>query len=72
MESDELGNDMVRIDGGFLVDEDTYVVNSDDVLGKLLPLMPTLPTFMFSELNNETLTNGIPRVLGLFISSSLL
>lgn len=41
MESDELGNDLVRIDGGFLVDEETYVVNSDDVLGKLLPTIPT-------------------------------
>lgn len=34
MESDELGNDLVRLEGGFLVDEETYVVNSDDVLGK--------------------------------------
>ncbi|CAK1604509.1 unnamed protein product [Parnassius mnemosyne] len=32
MESDELGNDLVRLDNGFLVDEETYVVNSDDVL----------------------------------------
>ncbi|XP_072940196.1 uncharacterized protein Nf-YB [Epargyreus clarus] len=34
MESDELGNELVRLDNGFLVDQDeeTYVVNSDDVL----------------------------------------
>ncbi|XP_063361570.1 uncharacterized protein LOC134665816 [Cydia fagiglandana] len=32
MEGDELGNELVRLDGGFLVDEETYVVNSDDVL----------------------------------------
>ncbi|CAH2075535.1 unnamed protein product, partial [Iphiclides podalirius] len=32
METDELGNDLVRLDNGFLVDEETYVVNSDDVL----------------------------------------
>lgn len=35
MEGDEMGGELVRIDGGFLVDEETYVVNSDDVLGKL-------------------------------------
>lgn len=33
MEGDELGGDLVRLDGGFLVDEETYVVNTDDVLG---------------------------------------
>lgn len=33
MDSDELGNDLVRIDNGFtLVDDETYVVNSDDIL----------------------------------------
>lgn len=32
MEGDELGGDLVRLDGGFLVDEETYVVNTDDVL----------------------------------------
>ncbi|XP_045764588.1 nuclear transcription factor Y subunit B-3 isoform X2 [Maniola jurtina] len=33
MESDELGGELVRLDNGFLVDEETYtVVNSDDVL----------------------------------------
>lgn len=37
MEGDELGGDLVRLDNGFLVDEETYtVVNSDDVLGKHL------------------------------------
>lgn len=34
MDNDELGNELVRLEGGFLVDEETYVVNSDDVLGK--------------------------------------
>lgn len=38
MESDEIGNDLVRLDNGYLVDEENnirceYVVNSDDVLG---------------------------------------
>ncbi|XP_050342957.1 uncharacterized protein LOC126768725 [Nymphalis io] len=32
MEGDELSGDLVRLDNGFLVDEETYVVNSDDVL----------------------------------------
>ncbi|XP_026328492.1 nuclear transcription factor Y subunit B-3 [Hyposmocoma kahamanoa] len=32
MDNDELGNELVRLEGGFLVDEETYVVNSDDVL----------------------------------------
>ncbi|CAH2107036.1 unnamed protein product [Euphydryas editha] len=32
MEGDELGGDLVRLDNGFLVDEETYVVNTDDVL----------------------------------------
>ncbi|XP_041976083.1 nuclear transcription factor Y subunit B-3 [Aricia agestis] len=32
MEGDELGSDLVRLENGFLVDEDTYVVNGDDVL----------------------------------------
>nr|XP_034824918.1 nuclear transcription factor Y subunit B-3 [Maniola hyperantus] len=33
MEGDELGGELVRLDNGFLVDEETYtVVNSDDVL----------------------------------------
>ncbi|XP_028025967.1 nuclear transcription factor Y subunit B-1 isoform X1 [Bombyx mandarina] len=32
MDSDELGNDLVRLDNGFLVADDTFVVNSDDVL----------------------------------------
>ncbi|XP_045534301.1 nuclear transcription factor Y subunit B-1 isoform X2 [Papilio machaon] len=33
MESDELGNEIVRLDNGFMVDEEeTFVVNSDDVL----------------------------------------
>ncbi|KAJ8732971.1 hypothetical protein PYW07_015570 [Mythimna separata] len=37
MESDEIGNDLVRLDNGYLVDEENnirceYVVNSDDVL----------------------------------------
>lgn len=35
MDSDPLGNDLVRIDNGYtLVEEETYVVNSDDILGK--------------------------------------
>lgn len=39
MESDEIGNDLVRLDNGYLVDEENnirceYVVHSDDVLGK--------------------------------------
>lgn len=34
MESDDLGGDLVRLDGGWAVDEETYVVNTDDVLGK--------------------------------------
>lgn len=34
MEGDELSGDLVRLENGFLVDEETYVVNSDDVLGK--------------------------------------
>lgn len=33
MENDEIGNDLVS--SGFLVDEETYVVNADDVLGML-------------------------------------
>ncbi|XP_059052445.1 uncharacterized protein LOC131850252 [Achroia grisella] len=32
MENDEIGAELVRLDNGFLVDEDTYVVHSDDVL----------------------------------------
>ncbi|XP_023936895.1 uncharacterized protein LOC112045065 [Bicyclus anynana] len=32
MEGEELGGDLVRMDHGFLVDDETYVVNSDDVL----------------------------------------
>ncbi|CAH0407911.1 unnamed protein product [Chilo suppressalis] len=32
MENDEIGNELVRLDSGFMVDEDTYVLNSDDVL----------------------------------------
>lgn len=37
MENDEIGNDLVRLDNGYLVDEENnirceYVVNSDDVL----------------------------------------
>ncbi|KPJ01588.1 PREDICTED: nuclear transcription factor Y subunit B-3-like [Papilio xuthus] len=33
MESDDLGNEIVRLDNGFMVDEEeTFVVNSDDVL----------------------------------------
>ncbi|KAM3961626.1 nuclear factor Y-box B [Aphomia sociella] len=32
MENDEIGADLVRIDNGFLVDEESYVVHSDDVL----------------------------------------
>ncbi|CAG9560696.1 unnamed protein product [Danaus chrysippus] len=32
MESDDLGGDLVRLDGGWAVDEETYVVNTDDVL----------------------------------------
>ncbi|CAD0198013.1 unnamed protein product [Chrysodeixis includens] len=37
MESDEIGNDLVRLDNGYLVDEENnirceYVVNSDDVM----------------------------------------
>ncbi|CAH0728976.1 unnamed protein product, partial [Brenthis ino] len=32
MEGDELGGNLVRLDNGFLVDEETYVVNTDDVL----------------------------------------
>ncbi|XP_049866465.1 uncharacterized protein LOC126367103 [Pectinophora gossypiella] len=31
MDNDELGNELVRLDNGYLVDEETYVVN-DDVL----------------------------------------
>lgn len=36
MESDEIGNDLVRLDNGYLVDEETYVVTNEDILGKLL------------------------------------
>ncbi|XP_026751194.1 uncharacterized protein LOC113511697 isoform X1 [Galleria mellonella] len=32
MENDEIGTDLVRLDNGFLVEEDSYVVHSDDVL----------------------------------------
>ncbi|CAG9132808.1 hypothetical protein JYU34_016923 [Plutella xylostella] len=32
MEGDEIGNDLVRLDNGYLVEDDSYVVNSDDVL----------------------------------------
>lgn len=40
MDSDELGNELVRLEGGFLVDEETYVVNSDDVLGNTKKYSP--------------------------------
>ncbi|XP_022121715.1 nuclear transcription factor Y subunit beta isoform X1 [Pieris rapae] len=32
MESDELGGELVRLENGFIVDEETYVVKSDDCL----------------------------------------
>ncbi|XP_013201108.1 uncharacterized protein LOC106143537 [Amyelois transitella] len=32
MDNEELGGDMVRLDNSFLVDDETYVVHSDDVL----------------------------------------
>ncbi|KAG6460812.1 nuclear transcription factor Y subunit B-1 isoform X1 [Manduca sexta] len=32
MEGDDIGTDLVRLGNGFLVDDETYVVNSDDVL----------------------------------------
>lgn len=45
MENDEIGNDLVRLDNGYLVDEENnirceYVVNSDDVLGKNIKGFP--------------------------------
>lgn len=56
MESDELGNDLVRIEEGFLVDEEAYVVNSDDVLGKL-------PTYRLSVRLFQKARNKIRRVI---------
>ncbi|KAJ2946891.1 hypothetical protein O0L34_g16229 [Tuta absoluta] len=32
MDNDDIGTELVRLDNGFLVDEETYVVNTDDVL----------------------------------------
>ncbi|KAL4710465.1 hypothetical protein ACJJTC_008867 [Scirpophaga incertulas] len=32
MENDEIGSELVRLDGGFLVEDDTYVLNSEEVL----------------------------------------
>lgn len=62
MDSDDLGNELVRLEGGFLVDEETYVVNSDDVLGKTKILLTTsfltLDVFTYFKLVNCSRTRG--------------
>lgn len=61
MEGDELGGDLVRLDNGFLVDEETYtVVNSDDVLGKHLFFTET---FVVLKRKDGSILFLIPSIL---------
>lgn len=36
MDGEEIGTEIMRLDNGYLVEDETYVINSDDILGKAL------------------------------------